>query len=76
MTQLNDAPQMEQTTAPSIEDVHNAIANVNPDVVLRNLAFWLDIAVARGRWNDGNMMVDNSSGDALSKSEDDTKSEV
>lgn len=40
------------STVPTEEQVANAISNVNPDVVLRNLAFWLDVAIARGRWVD------------------------
>lgn len=40
------------SAVPTEEQVANAISNVNPDLVLRNLAFWLDVAIARGRWVD------------------------
>lgn len=57
------------------EQVFNAVQNVNPDVVLRNLAFWLDIAIARGRFVDymAHKQSDKSQDDALSASDKDTE---
>lgn len=34
------------------QKVHDAIAHVDPNLVLRNLAFWLDVAMAKGRFID------------------------
>lgn len=64
------SPDLE-SSAPTNEQIVDAIANVNPDVVLRNLAFWLDVAIARGRWYDH-----ISAQNALSKSEADNQPEV
>lgn len=30
----------------------NAIEHISSDVILRNLAFWLDVAIAKGRFID------------------------
>lgn len=43
----NVAPEMTEE-----QKVHDAIAHVDPNLVLRNLAFWLDIAMAKGRFID------------------------
>lgn len=34
---------------PTNEQVQNAISNLDPRMTLRNLAFWLDLAIAQGR---------------------------
>lgn len=52
-----------KTTAPSeptTEQVQNAIANLDPRVTLRNLAFWLDLAIAQGRMFDALLKPDNN----------------
>lgn len=50
------------------QKVHNAIAHVDPNLVLRNLAFWLDIAMAKGRYID--LMQQQSQENAVSPSAD------
>lgn len=57
------------------EQVFNAVQNVNPDVVLRNLAFWLDIAIARGRFVDymAHKQSENSQDNAVSAPDKDTE---
>lgn len=44
---------------PTTEQVQNAIANLDPRVTLRNLAFWLDLAIAQGRMFDALLKPDN-----------------
>lgn len=34
---------------PTNEQVQDAISNLDPRITLRNLAFWLDLAIAQGR---------------------------
>lgn len=51
MEDVKNTPEI-VPTVPTDDQVANAISNVNPDLVLRNLAFWLDVAIARGRWVD------------------------
>lgn len=63
-----------EQSMPTTEVIEAAIANMNPDVALRNLAFWLDVCIARGRWYD--QQSAKSSDDAVSAPKDDTKSEV
>lgn len=65
-----DAPAADNVNE-AFDAVNAAIANVDPNVVLRNLAFWLDVAIARGRWVDANMQED-----ALPTPENNQKSEV
>lgn len=45
---------------PTTEQVQNAIANLDPRVTLRNLAFWLDLAIAQGRMFDALLKPDNN----------------
>lgn len=61
-------------TEPTIDQVQNAIANLDPRVTLRNLAFWLDLAIAQGRMFDALLKSDNNkeqevSGDDASRGE-------
>lgn len=56
------------------QKVHNAIAHVDPSLVLRNLAFWLDIAMAKGRYID--LMQQQSQENAVPTSADNSESEV
>lgn len=51
MEDVKNTPEID-SAVPTEEQVAIAISNVNPDLVLRNLAFWLDVANARGRWVD------------------------
>lgn len=51
MEDVKNTPEI-GSAVPTEEQIANAISNVNPDLVLRNLAFWLDVAIARGRWVD------------------------
>lgn len=44
--------EQEQTPATEEQQVINAVEHVDPNIVLRNLAFWLDIAIAKGRYVD------------------------
>lgn len=37
---------------PTNEMIKNAIEKLDPRVTLRNLAFWLDLAIAKGRMFD------------------------
>lgn len=71
MTKENVNPEVLDNTV-SAEQAIDAIAGLNPDIVLRNLAFWLDVAIARGRWFDAQTLKEN----AMFETPDNKESEV
>lgn len=45
------APQMTEEESSNAQAI-NAIEHISSNVILRNLAFWLDVAIAKGRFID------------------------
>lgn len=62
----------EKTTSPEKTEeqkVHDAIAHVDPNLLLRNLAFWLDIAIAKGRYIDAISQMKQENGVSTSSND-------
>lgn len=55
-----DVTNEQSTNQPDEQQVINAIEHVDPNVLLRNLAFWLDVAIAKGRFIDMLMQSKNA----------------
>lgn len=51
------------------QQIINAIEHVDPNIVLRNLAFWLDVAIAKGRFVDA--MIQKQQDNGVSSSDKD-----
>lgn len=47
----NVAPEITEEQSANAQAI-NAIEHISSDVILRNLAFWLDVAIAKGRFID------------------------
>lgn len=47
-----NTPKTHAPIEPTNEMIKNAIEKLDPRVTLRNLAFWLDLAIAQGRMFD------------------------
>lgn len=64
--------KIQSPSEPTNEMIKNAIEKLDPRVTLRNLAFWLDLAIAQGRMFDA--LLASSQDKEQEVSSDDTSS--